>query len=158
RPAVGILESDKLRLAKAPQAAPFRDDTVVLNQTEVDWKNTPPPVRASVETPAVVHNLAPPVPPPPSQSLVETDVPASPPTEVIQPVTPANAAHQATTLPNASVLNATVPNTSAPSSAPPSTAPLSSASASDSINVTVELAQQSPEALRGLGTLLAVID
>lgn len=119
---------------------PSKEDTLIGNKTEVDWKNTPPPVRAKEKSssnwaaPQTARLIPVGIPVPsagvPSAGAASTGVAEAPP-EAPTPV-------------------------SAPAPAPASLPPVPALG--DSVNITIELAQQSPEARRGLGTLPALIE
>lgn len=112
-----------------PAAKSTNDDTLLLNQTEVNWKQMPPPVRPGAEKSTPIASLVPPMMPGPAS-------PSPPPDGVI-----INDATEV--LVRKEVVQA---------------AALSAPLAPDGTPLTIEIAQQSPEALRGLGTMPAIID
>ncbi|MBI3411608.1 MAG: hypothetical protein HY040_25040 [Planctomycetes bacterium] len=121
---------------------PSKEDTLVGNKTEVDWKNTPPPVRAKEKSgsnwaaPQTARSIPMGIP------VASAGVPSAGVAEAPPEAPPASTAVSAPAV-----------------QVSPATASLAALPAlGDSINITIELAQQSPEARRGLGTLPALIE
>lgn len=109
---------------------PSLDDTAVGRKTEVDWRQTPPPVRG----PAAGDSR----PTAPVAAVASTDA-----TVELNP--------DGTPVMRAPAADATLPQ------APASTSSSSSSSSVEMIPAVVLLARQSPEARRGLGTLKGLL-
>jgi hypothetical protein len=128
---------------------PAKEDTAVGRKTEIDWRQTPPPVRSTPEVVAA---------PAAAQETVAEMPAADRPTEDIAEAQPAAVAATGETGANEAAVNetteaegsTTVPAPAAPS--PPAAPPAAP------VDEAFELAFRSPEACRGLSRLPALVD
>src|SRR5262249_17781759 len=123
-----------------PKVAAETQKMTPVGKTQVDWQNTPPPVRGSKDSVAS----------PPGPAPAPATVPGTPTTTPATDATAALAVHDKPTL-------AHPPGTTVPVAAP-AVALVAAPVAPPPVDPILELARDSTEARRGLGTLPLLIE